>query len=149
MAIFGKKDNKKTEDTSTSSAQGKKVEEKEVKKTTVKKAITSPKETPAGKETAKKFGIAYKVLVKPLVTEKVASQTENGKYVFEVSKGSNKIEIAKAIKEVYGAKVTKVNIINMEGKRKRVGRTIGRRKDWKKAIVTLEKGKTIKVYEGV
>ncbi len=141
MAIFGKKDNKKE------NKDAKKVEVKEPKKVTAKK--TSVKKDETKKTTSKKFGTAYRVLIKPLVTEKVANQTENSKYVFEVSKDSNKIEIAKAVKEVYGAEATKVNVVNMDGKRKRVGRTMGKRKDWKKAIVTLKKGKTINVYEGV
>jgi len=71
------------------------------------------------------------------------------KYVFAVAKNTNKIEVAKAIKEIYGIKPVGVNVIRMSGKKARYGRISGRRKDWKKAIITLPKGETIKVYEGV
>jgi large subunit ribosomal protein L23 len=105
----------------------------------------------AGKKEKKKrkYGNAYKVLLKPLVTEKAANLGAGNKYVFAVSSKSNKIEIAKAVNEVYGIKPLGVNIIKMGGKKVRYGRLTGKRKDWKKAIVTLPKGESIKVYEGV
>ena len=71
------------------------------------------------------------------------------KYFFEVAKNANKIEVAKAIQEIYGVKPVSVNIIRMQGKKVGQGRTRGKRKDWKKAIITLKKGESIKVYEGV
>lgn len=95
------------------------------------------------------FGNAYKILAKPLVTEKVSNLGALNKYVFAVALRTNKIEVAKAVREVYGVKPVSVNVIKMEGKKARYGRISGRRKDWKKAIVTLPKGETIKVYEGV
>jgi large subunit ribosomal protein L23 len=95
------------------------------------------------------FGDAYKIIMKPLVTEKVSGLGVLNKYVFAVAKNTNKIEVAKAIKEIYGIKPTGVNVIRMSGKKARYGRVSGRRKDWKKAIITLPKGETIKVYEGV
>ncbi|MFH1661499.1 MAG: 50S ribosomal protein L23 [Candidatus Falkowbacteria bacterium] len=101
------------------------------------------------KKQVKKYGNAYRILVKPLITEKATNLGVENKYVFEVAKKSNKIEIAKAIDEVYGIKPVNINIINMQGKKARYGRITGRRKDWKKAIIELQKGKTIKVYEGV
>ncbi len=94
-------------------------------------------------------GDAYKVIMKPLVTEKVSGLGALNKYVFAVANKANKIEVAKAIKQIYGIKPTGVNIIRMEGKKARYGRISGRRKDWKKAIVTLPKGQAIKIYEGV
>lgn len=97
----------------------------------------------------KKYGNAYKILVKPLVTEKGSVMNEENKYIFEVAKIANKIEIAKAIVEVYGIKPASVNIIKIQGKKTRYGKIAGKRKDWKKAIVTLPKGESIKVYEGV
>ncbi len=96
-----------------------------------------------------KSGNSFRVLIKPLVTEKASILGGINKYFFAVSLKTNKIEIAKAIKEVYGVKPEKINIVNMKGKEVRFGRTMGKRKDWKKAIVTLPEGKTIKVYEGV
>lgn len=92
---------------------------------------------------------AYRVLVKPLVTEKGANFATENKYLFEVACDTNKVEVKKAIEEVYGIMPTSVNIMNVLGKTKRFGRIKGKRKDWKKAIVTLPEGKTINVYEGV
>lgn len=97
----------------------------------------------------KKFGSAYRVLVKPLVTEKASVASAENKYIFEIFQDANKVEVAKAIKEVYGIMPEKVNIIRTLGKKARYGKTSGKRKDRKKAIVTMPEGQTIKVYEGV
>ena len=107
--------------------------------------------TKEGKKVKKerKYGNAYRVLVKPLITEKAANLGTENKYVFAVSVRANKIEVAKAVDELYGVKPVSVNIIKMQGKKVRQGRTKGKRKDWKKAIVTLPEGKTINIYEGV
>jgi len=109
------------------------------------------KAKPAAKGGQKKsiHGYAYKIIMKPLVTEKVSGLGALNKYVFAVAKNANKIEVAKAIKEIYGIRPVGVNVIRMIGKKARYGRISGRRKDWKKAIVTLPKGETIKIYEGV
>jgi len=101
------------------------------------------------KATGNKVSNAYKVLVKPLVTEKGANFATSNKYLFAVANDTNKVEIKKAIEDVYGIKPTDVNVMNVLGKTKRFGRIKGKRKDWKKAIVTLPEGKTINVYEGV
>lgn len=103
------------------------------------------------KEVAKKIGhsAAFHVLVKPLVTEKGSILGASNKYVFMVDRGANKIEVAQAVEAAYGVKPTKVNIINIEGKTKHRGKVVGKRKDWKKAIVTLPEGKTIQIYEGI
>jgi len=87
--------------------------------------------------------------LKPLVTEKATNLGVLNKYVFAVSPKANKIEIAEAIEAVYGVKPVSVNVMRAEGKTIRSGRTFGKRKDWKKAIVALPQGKTIKIYEGV
>ena len=107
--------------------------------------------TKEGKKVKKerKYGNAYRILVKPLITEKAANLGVENKYVFAVAIDANKVEIAKAVDELYGIKPVSVNIIKMQGKKVRQGRTIGRRKDWKKAIIALPKGKTINIYEGV
>jgi large subunit ribosomal protein L23 len=132
---------------------------KDVKKTAKKSSMkdlysstkTSTRKVASNKKAkdVKTDGSAYRVLVKPLITEKAADLGAQDKYVFEVSVRSNKIEVAKAIDEVYGVMPIAINIINMKGKLKRQGRKIGKRKNWKKAIITLPKGKTINVYEGV
>ncbi len=97
----------------------------------------------------KGLGTAYRILTKPLITEKATNLGGQNKYVFVVDINANKIEVAKAITEVYGVKPSSVNIVKMKGKQVSRGRIVGRRKDFKKAIVTLKKGETIKVYEGV
>jgi large subunit ribosomal protein L23 len=100
--------------------------------------------------TASSVSHAYRVLVKPIISEKASrQQTVANQYSFVVAIGANKIEIAKAVKAAYGITPVRVNIVRVEGKSRRYGRTIGKRKDWKKAIVTLPAGKTIALHEGV
>jgi len=94
-------------------------------------------------------GRAYRVLVKPMVTEKATNLSAVNQYVFMIDNDANKIEVAKAIYEVYGIKPTEVNIIKVKGKKVNRGKITGKRKDFKKAIVTLKKGESISVYEGV
>ena len=90
---------------------------------------------------------AWKVLEEPITTEKTTLLGESGKYVFSVAPRASSTEVAKAIEEVYGVNVRLVNIINVKGKKVNFGRTSGKQKDWKKAIVTLEKGEKINIYE--
>jgi len=94
---------------------------------------------------------AYDIIKRPIITEQSMSEAENKKYVFEVARDANKIEIAAAVEEAFGVKVAKVNTMNMRGKVKRTGRfPAGRRADWKKAMVTLTKdSKTIEFFEGM
>lgn len=121
------------------------------KKATEKKGTAKKKKgsEAAPAEGTKKHGIAYRVLIKPIITERSGDLGVYNKYVFEVAVNANKIDIAKSIEEVYGVTPTKVNVINKRGKRVRFGRLQGKRKDTKKAIVTLPQGKSINVYEGV
>ena len=94
---------------------------------------------------------AYDIIKRPVITEQSMADTEMLRYVFEVAKDSNKIEIAKAIEEIFNVKVIKVNTLNMQGKLKRTGRyPAGRRASWKKAMVTLSAdSKPIELFEGV
>ena len=94
---------------------------------------------------------AYDIIKRPVITEQSMEQTEMKRYTFEVAKSANKIEIAKAVEEVFGVKVVKVNTLNMQGKEKRTGAyPKGRRPSWKKAMVTLsEDSKTIEFFEGM
>lgn len=102
------------------------------------------------KDKGKKIsGQAYRVLTKPMVTEKATNLGALNQYVFMIDNKANKIEVAKAIFEIYGVKPINVNIIKVKGKKVNRGRISGKRKDFKKAIVTLKKGETISVYEGV
>ena len=72
---------------------------------------------------------------------------EEGKYVFVVAKKANKIEIAKAVAQVFNVKVANVNTVNVSGKVKRMGRFVGKRSDYKKAIVKLAPGETIEFFQ--
>lgn len=92
---------------------------------------------------------AHDIIVKPVITEDSMERLQNGKYTFKVAKDANKIEIAKAIEEIFDVKVAKVNTISVKGKEKRMGRYAGFRPDWKKAIVTLEGDKTIEFFDGM
>ncbi len=94
---------------------------------------------------------AYDIVIKPIITEQSMEEADEKKYVFEVAKDANKVEIAKAVEEIFDVKVAKVNTLNMQGKQKRTGRyPLGRRASWKKAIVKLtDDSKTIEFFEGV
>ena len=94
---------------------------------------------------------AYDIIKRPIVTEQSMAGTADKRYTFEVAKDANKIEIAKAVEEIFNVKVAKVNTLNMQGKLKRTGRyPEGRRASWKKAMVTLtEDSKTIEFFEGM
>lgn len=92
----------------------------------------------------------HDIIVKPLLTEKstLMRETQN-KVAFEVRKDANKIEIKKAIEEILKVKVDSVNVLRIEGKKKRLGRFEGRKNDWKKAIVTLKPGEKLNLFEGL
>ncbi len=92
----------------------------------------------------------YDVIRKPIITEKTMGIMENKKYTFEVAQDANKIEIKNAVEKIFGVKVASVNTMNVLGKYKRMGVHIGKRPDWKKAIVTLkEDSKTIEFFDGM
>jgi large subunit ribosomal protein L23 len=87
--------------------------------------------------------------VKPLITEKTsAAYQDRGEYTFEVHPDASKPQIRQAIEELFGVKVTAVWTANQRGKEKRMGKSAGRRPNWKKAIVKLREGDTIEVFEG-
>lgn len=90
----------------------------------------------------------YQVVERPLITERatiLSENAENPQYVFRVPVSVNKIEIRKAIEKIYNVKVSDVNTIRVKGKTRRQGRTMGKRADWKKAFVTLEKGQKLEL----
>ena len=92
----------------------------------------------------------YDIIKRPVITEKSMQNVDKKVYVFEVAKDANKIEIGRAIEEIFGVKVAKVNTVNVLGKEKRMGVHSGYRADWKKAIVRLEdSSKTIEIFEGM
>lgn len=90
-----------------------------------------------------------RVIVRPVVTEKTTDMGENDKYVFEVASDANKNEVKQAVEKFFGVKVIDVRTMNVHGKPKRLGRHMGRRKDWKKAIVTLQSGDKIDLFDVV
>ncbi len=158
MALFGNKKIKEDKEVVKKGAK----KAKEVKTTTATTTTSSMKdlysekdekrEKGKAKNVSKRVGsktLAARTLLKPLITEKATNLVEQGKYVFVVSLNANKIEIAKAVHDVYGVEVEAVNVIKMEGKRVSRGKIKGKRVDFKKAIVSLKKGESIQLYEGV
>ena len=92
--------------------------------------------------------LAHEIIKRPVVTEQSMAQMQERKYTFEVDKRANKIQIRQAVEEIFGVKVESVNTINVLGKNKRMGKYMGKRADWKKAIVTLtENSKTIEFFD--
>ena len=94
--------------------------------------------------------MSYEIIKRPIITENSMDQMADRKYTFEVAKDANKIEIKKAVEEVFGVKVEKVTTMRVLGKVKRMGANSGKRPDWKKAIVKLtDKSKTIEFFDGL
>jgi large subunit ribosomal protein L23 len=93
---------------------------------------------------------SVRVIRRPIITERASQNQEVGnKYLFEVRKDANKVEIRKAVEEMFTVKVAKVNTASVRGKTKQMGRFRGRKADWKKAIVTVAEGQSIEFFEGV
>lgn len=107
-------------------------------------AVTEKKTAPS---IAKEARSAYRILSRPLVTEKSASLAHDGTYVFIVNPEVNKLDVKSAIYEVYGVHPVSVRIARRQGKVVRFGRFSGQRKEWKKAMVTMPAGKTLPIYE--
>lgn len=94
--------------------------------------------------------VAHDIIIKPIITEKAMSGMAMKKYTFKVSKGANKIEIAKAIEEIFKVTVSKVNTISVRGRLRRQGKYQGYTSSWKKAVVTLKEGsKGIEFFDGM
>lgn len=91
----------------------------------------------------------YEVLRRPLVTEKSTMLGARGQYVFEVAVGANKPQIAEAVQKAFNVHVVAVNTMHVRGKLKRMGKSRGHQVSWKKAVVTLQPGEQIQVFEGV
>jgi large subunit ribosomal protein L23 len=91
----------------------------------------------------------YDVVRRPIITEKSALLKDVGnQYVFEVHVDANKIEIKKAVEKLFKVKVMSVKVANQEGKKRKLGRFMGKRSDWKKAIVKLNPKDKITIFEG-
>ena len=93
---------------------------------------------------------ARDIILAPVITETAVAMLPEKKYTFRVDSRANKIEIAKAVEEIFGVKVDKVNTVSMKGRKRRMGRNEGYTSDWKKAIVTLKPdSKTIEFFDGM
>lgn len=94
--------------------------------------------------------VAQDIIIRPIITEKSMNGTTMKMYTFEVAKNANKIEIRKAVEELFGVKVLKVNTLKVRGRFRRQGRTQGYTPSWKKAYVTLtEESKPIEFFESM
>jgi large subunit ribosomal protein L23 len=92
----------------------------------------------------------YSIIRTPLLTEKCHDLKEKlNQVAFRVDRGANKVQVKEAVEKIFKVKVKSVNIMNVQGKRKRLGRNTGKRPDWKKAVITLQPGETLDIIEGV
>ena len=92
----------------------------------------------------------YEILKRPVLTEKSSYQADElQRYTFRVDRRANKHQVRRAVETIFGVEVLGVNIMNVRGKRRRLGRYEGKMPDWKKAIVTLAPGDSISFFEGV
>ncbi len=92
----------------------------------------------------------YNIIKRPLITEKTSIQKEDyNQITFEVDRGANRVEIKQAVESIFNVNVASVRTIQVKGKTKRRGRVVGKRKDWKKAVVRLMPGQRIDFFEGV
>jgi large subunit ribosomal protein L23 len=93
--------------------------------------------------------LSHEVLIRPVVTEKNTMLGDQNKYVFEVHRDANKIEIGRAVAEVFNVQVKSVNVLKVPGKQRVWKRQRGHTRSWKKAIVTLQPGSRIELFQGV
>ncbi|MBI2436721.1 MAG: 50S ribosomal protein L23 [Candidatus Magasanikbacteria bacterium] len=135
MGLLGKwfKNKRKEQLNATSSVV---LETEQTQKTTTRKNVAA-------------VSSAYRVIKKPFVSEKAGSAEMHGTYTFVVPTDASKTHIKHTIKELYGVMPLKVATMQLEGKCIRFGYKHGRRSDWKKAIITLAKGLSIDIHEGV
>ncbi len=93
--------------------------------------------------------INYDIIKRPIITEKTNIQKdEHNQVTFEVDRSANRIEVQRAVEQIFKVKVADINTLNVRGKYKRRGRVLGKRRNWKKAIVTLMPGERIEFFEG-
>ncbi|MFC1645504.1 50S ribosomal protein L23, partial [Patescibacteria group bacterium] len=124
---------------------------KKVKKVVTKKTKAAPKKAEKKTEATVKRAIGsekfFDVLLAPQITEKTHDLISSGKYVFKVHANSDKKTVKKSVEMIYGVIVEDVNIINIKSKKRRFGKTIGKKAGFKKAIVTLKKGDKIEFFQ--
>ena len=93
---------------------------------------------------------AQDIIIRPVITEESMAEVAEKKYTFEVAKSATKIDVARAVEQLFGVEVAKVNTMNVKGHKRTYGRFSGYKSDWKKAIVTLTEGsKTIEFFDGM
>ena len=92
---------------------------------------------------------SFDILRRPIITEKSTYLQEQGRYVFEVLPSATKHQVKRAVEEAFDVRVVGVNTMNVRGKTRRLGPRMSKKRDWKKAIVTLAPGNTITIFEGV
>ena len=94
--------------------------------------------------------VAQDIVIRPIITKKTMDGNSQKKYTFEVAKSATKVDIKRAVEELFGVKVSKVNTLHVRGHLRRQGRTEGYTPSWKKAVVTLtEDSKSIEFFEGM
>ena len=149
MAIFKKKT--KDEKAQLEAVQDEKSTTKAVsdKKVVKKPAAKTTKKSTKNKASIEARDKAHKVILGPVVTEKSAMLSDRNVLVLKVAEGATRISVRNAVKALYGVLPERVNIMKVRGKRVRFGRTLGKRSDWKKAMVTLPEGSHIDIFEGV
>lgn len=138
--IFKKTKTKKVEAEKTSKTKAPKETPREVRAEKVAQAVK-----PTKRVEKKQFSEAYRILESPHITEKSTALSEKGIYVFKAKPGANKQEIKKAIQDLYGVAVARVNIVNIPRKLRRLGRSQGYKSGYKKALVKLAEGEKIEV----
>ena len=146
----GKKaDRKKGQSAEEKPAVAKPEEKKEEKRAdkSDKSKGKSAKKLPKGALAKDDGGQSARLLLEPVLTEKASHLEALGQYVFLVAPTANKVEVAEAVRDLYGVKPVAIKIVNVKGKRVRFGRTRGQRKDRKKAIVSLRQGDAISLTE--
>jgi large subunit ribosomal protein L23 len=128
----------------------KRAEEKPVaKKAKAEKTAKPRKEVKARKVSKKEENIAHKILFENMISEKSTQLAAENKYVFRVAKDAGKFQIKEAVERYYGVQVIGVNTVRIHPKKRIHGRTVGWKKGFKKAVVTLKEGSTITAVEGV
>ena len=93
--------------------------------------------------------LAQDIIIRPILSEKSYADIANKKYYFEVAKKATKTQIKAAVEQIFKVKVVDVNTVRVKGKEKRMGRSVGKTSDYKKAIVQLAEGDSIEIFEGL
>ena len=119
-----------------------------VEKESVKKTKSAPKKAKVSTKKVVENNKVFDVLLSPRITEKTHDLIGEDKYVFRVSADSDKKKVRESVESIYGVTVERVNIINIKSKKRRFGRTMGKKAGLKKAIVTVKKGDKIEFFQG-